>query len=325
MALMRMTLSALARSRFGAQALPRFSANGKPRPRDNMVFGFVACNFLSTHRLTKNIELLVEDNVPITKNVDKKVIINPNADERPLLVLLCWLQSKRKHIMKFVNFYMEQGFDVVTVSITPWQLMWPVNGSRIIASDLLDFLDQNKQYKRVLLHGFSVGGYMWGEVLDFVHQDRKKYDHVINRVVGHVWDSAADISEFTIGTPKAIFPNNEVLQNATRSYLEYHMKVFHKQATQYWIRSSQLFHLNLVRSPALFLVSKTDPVGSLESNMRVRDSWESLGTKTYTKVFEDTPHVGHFRAHPKEYVAELYTFLDRLQLIQNQEKIRARL
>ena len=57
------------------------------------------------------------------------------------------------------------------------------------------------------------------------------------------------------------------------------MKAFHKQATQYWIRSSQLFHLNLVRSPALFLVSDADPVGSLASNMRVRDSWESLGVK----------------------------------------------
>lgn len=155
MALMRMSLSALSRSKFGAQTLSRFSANGKPRPRDNMVnffslffcllyewkldknkiahtkvFGFVACNFLSTHRLTKNIELIAEDNVSFRP--DNKFVINPHTDDhRPLLVLLCWLQSKRKHTMKFVNFYMEQGFDVVTVSINPWQLMWPVNGSRV--------------------------------------------------------------------------------------------------------------------------------------------------------------------------------------------------
>ncbi|KAL7302884.1 uncharacterized protein LOC106653986 [Trichogramma pretiosum] len=328
MALMRMTLSALARTRFGAQAIrPKFSA--KPKPRDNMVFGFVACNFLSTHRLTKNIELLTDDvSQPAIIKPETKKIINPresNADNRPLLVLLCWLLSKRNHIMKFVNFYMEQGFDVVTVSMTPWQLMWPVKGSRIIALDLLEFLEQNKHYEQIFLHGFSVGGYMWGEVMDFVHKDRKKYDDVVNRVVGHVWDSAADISELTIGTPRAVFPNNEVLQNAMKKYLEYHMKAFHKQATQYWIRSSQLFHLNLVRSPALFIVSDTDPVGSLESNMRVKESWDSLGTKTYMKIFRNTPHVGHFRAHPKEYVAELYTFLDRLQLIRNEEKIRARL
>lgn len=62
---------------------------------------------------------------------------------------------------------------------------------------------------------------MWGELLDFVHKDRAKYEHVINRVVGHVWDSAADISELTIGTPRAVFPNNEVLQNVMKKYLEY--------------------------------------------------------------------------------------------------------
>lgn len=47
--------------------------------------------------------------------------------------------------------------------------------------------------------------------------------------------------------------------------------------------------------------------------------------QTYMKIFENTPHVGHYRAQPKEYVAELYTFLERLQLIRNEEKIRARL
>lgn len=91
---------------------------------------------------------------------------------------------------------------------------------QVIVFDLLQFLEENKQYEQILLHGFSVGGYMWGELLDFVHKDRKKYDQVINRVVGHVWDSAADISELTIGTPRAIFPNNVLLQNVMKKYLE---------------------------------------------------------------------------------------------------------
>lgn len=59
----------------------------------------------------------------------------------------------------------------------------------------------------------------------------------------------------------------------------YHLKTFYKQSTQYYIRSSQLFHTNLVHTPALFLISNTDPVGSLTSNMRVRDSWDTLGVK----------------------------------------------
>jgi hypothetical protein len=161
MAFIRLTLSTLAKNRFGNRVLTKFSA---PKPRNNMVnivyflhayslitkvirylianlisillafqmLGFVGCNFMSTHRLSKNIELITEDtNVSVIKQSKKLITPNTNIDNRPLLVLLCWLLSKPNHIRKFVNFYMEQGFDVVTVSITPWQLMWPVKGSRV--------------------------------------------------------------------------------------------------------------------------------------------------------------------------------------------------
>ena len=88
------------------------------------------------------------------------------------------------------------------------------------------------------------------------------------------------------------------------------MKTFYKPSTQYYIRSSQLFHTNLVHSPALFFISKTDPVGSLTSNLRVKESWDSLGVKIYVKIFENSPHVEHYRKYPKEYVAELYAFFE---------------
>ncbi|KAG7207132.1 hypothetical protein KM043_001006 [Ampulex compressa] len=128
-----------------------------------------------------------------------------------------------------------------------------------------------------------------------------------------------------MGTPRAIFPKNEMLRTMMEKYLEYHMRTFYNQSTQYYIRSSQLFHTTLVRSPALFLISKTDPVGTVTNNLRVRDQWDSLGIKTYVKIFDKSPHVGHFHKYPKEYVAELYAFLSRLGLIRNEEKIRARL
>jgi len=58
------------------------------------------------------------------------------------------------------------------------------------------------------------------------------------------------------------------------------MKTFHQQATQYYIRSSQVFHAaNVLRVPALLFVSKTDPVGAVTSNLSLRDTWDSLGIK----------------------------------------------
>lgn len=82
---------------------------------------------LSSHHVSKNIEFLTQDNVS-SKSLARNVNV---VNNRPLLVILTWLLSKRRHVMKFVNLYMEQGFDVAVVSLTPWQLMWPAKGSRV--------------------------------------------------------------------------------------------------------------------------------------------------------------------------------------------------
>lgn len=57
------------------------------------------------------------------------------------------------------------------------------------------------------------------------------------------------------------------------------MKTFYQQSTQYYIRSSQVFHTASLRVPALVFVSKTDPVGAVTSNLALRDTWESIGIK----------------------------------------------
>ncbi|XP_076619794.1 transmembrane protein 53-like lethal (2) k09913 [Colletes latitarsis] len=313
----RILSSTLTRTRLVSFAQPQLL-----NQRQNLTLCLLACK-LSSHRVTKSIEHITQNNRILVSNDQTQH--NKNTECRPLLIVLSWLLAKRRHVMKFINLYTEQGFDVALVSMTPWQLLWPITGSRVVAEDLLEFLIQHENYQQILLHGFSVGGYMWGEVLDLIESNRQKYANVIDRVVGQVWDSLADVTELSIGTPRAVFPKNKMLQNVLQTYLEYHMTTFYKQSTQYYIRSSQLFHSNLVHSPALFFVSKTDPVGTITNNMRVRNQWESLGVKTYVKIFEKSPHVGHFQKHPKEYVGELYAFLNELHLIQNEEKMRARL
>lgn len=49
--------------------------------------------------------------------------------------------------------------------------------------------------------------------------EQDKYQQVINRIVGQVWDSAADVTEISIGMPIAVFPKNTVMQNALKQYI----------------------------------------------------------------------------------------------------------
>lgn len=118
-------------SLLSAHALSKFKVD----ERDNIIItlfqlsSVVTCRLLSSHHITKNIELISQDKDVISRGGNNLQLNAPK--DRPLLVILSWLLSKRKHIMKFTNFYMEQGFDVVTVSISPWQLIWPTKGSRV--------------------------------------------------------------------------------------------------------------------------------------------------------------------------------------------------
>ncbi|CAK9804922.1 Transmembrane protein 53 [Anthophora quadrimaculata] len=303
-------LSTLARARFISYPKPQLL-----NKKQNLTLSLLMCK-LSSYHVTKNIEHISQGKQVTACNTEE-------SRPRPLLVLFSWLLAKRKYLMKYMDLYLEQNFDILIVSVTPWQMLWPVKGSRLVAADLLEFLTQQQNYQQILLHGFSVGGYMWGEVLDLVQSNHQKYCNVIDRIVGQVWDSLVYVTGIPLGIPRAVFPKNEMLQRILQKYLEYHLKTFYKQSTQYYVQSSHMFHRNLVRTPALFLVSKTDPVGAIIHNMRVRDQWDTLGVKTYVKIFEKSPHVGHYPMYPKEYVLELYTFLNKLSLVPNEEKMKA--
>lgn len=244
---------------------------------------------------------------------------------KPLAVMLCWLQARQKHVEKYAQLYVDIGMDVLAVTITPWQLLWPTKGTQLVARDAVQFLHANTMYNPLFLHGFSVGGYMWGECLVHIERDLAKYKSVLDRFVGQVFDSAADVSEIQVGIPKAVFPRNPKMQAALRKYIIYHMKTFHEPATSHYIRSSQMFHGNLLRSPALFFVSKKDPVGPPESNARVRDNWIRNNVEMTYKVFEKSPHVGHFQMYREEYVSMLMNHLRSVNLLQDTERVRAKL
>lgn len=84
---------------------------------------------ISTLEVTKNVVLL-------SKEKKQSRIANFKLEEnedKPLVVLLSWLMAKKKHIYKYANFYLDSGFDVLNINISPWQLLWPRKGTQVIS------------------------------------------------------------------------------------------------------------------------------------------------------------------------------------------------
>jgi len=289
-------------------SLPLFTSNIHLQPQNKLVLATMSARYLSTMELTKNMLLISNEKKQVQVNNFK---LSPPQD-KPLVVLLNWLMARPKHVNKYAKMYTTRGFDVLSVRVSPWQLLWPVKGTQVIAQDLLHFLDVNFTYSPLIIHGFSIGAYQWSEVLVRLAAEPQKYKDIIDRIIGQVWDSAADITEIPIGFPHAVFPRNPVMQKALRQYVEYHLRTFDKVATCHYLRGSQMFHTNIIKAPALFLLSKTDPIGAENSNRRVRESWERNGIDVTWQLWDKSPHVGHFAKHPQEYTEVLEKFLDKI-------------
>uniref|UniRef100_A0A1L8DC40 Putative lethal 2 k09913 isoform c n=1 Tax=Nyssomyia neivai TaxID=330878 RepID=A0A1L8DC40_9DIPT len=304
-------------------AFAAFNRNTGGRAKNNAWMMYQGSRSLTTQEITKNIHLHSDEPRDVTTDHRTLRLVKPI--DKPLAVLFMWLAVKQKHLLKFAQIYNDCGFDVVTVQITPWQLLWPTKGTQLVASDVIRFLYNNTAFNPILLHGFSVGAYLWGECLVKLATDEKKYQSLLDRICGQVWDSAADVTEIPVGVPKALFPRNPTLQAALNKYMMYHMKAFHETATSHYIRSSQMFHSTIVRKPALFLLSKTDPVGTYAANSRVRECMEANGIHVDWKCWDKSPHVQHFLKHREEYTQSLFEFLASLKVLKQHEKMRAKL
>ncbi|XP_021207818.1 uncharacterized protein LOC101742817 [Bombyx mori] len=273
----------------------------------------LSCRSVHMQNISKNMQYISKEDRKIT--LDPYTMKTNNPIQRPLCVMMNWMLAKPKHVLKYANVYLEQDFDVVAVSCSPMQLMWPVKGSKIIAADMMKFLENNPSYGPLVVHGFSVGAYVWAELLVHSLENKERYQPVLDRVNAQIWDSPADVYEIPIGLPNAVFPKNKILQKALRAYTIFHMKLLNDVATKHYMRATQVYHNTPCRAPGLFLCSLTDPIGAAKRSRHAHDTWKSLGVKVNWKCWDKSPHIQHFIYHTEEYLAALYSHLGQSGVI----------
>ena len=236
-------------------------------------------------------------------------------EKKPLVLLFAWFQSNPKHLEKFCILYTNLGFDVLVITVELMKLLRPEKGSQIVAGDILKFLEQNDFYKSILLHGFSMGGYIWGECLVKTRDHVSKYEPLIGRIKGQVWDSMTGSKEIPVGKAKAFFPNNLLLQETVRQLSVFFLDAFYNFSTKHYEKAENYFHQKPVAVPTLLIFSKTDSVGTALKSLTIADDFEALNIRVKRKCFDDSPHVGHFHKHKEEYTEELIKHLKLCKLL----------
>ncbi|KAF8787095.1 hypothetical protein HNY73_008725 [Argiope bruennichi] len=140
--------------------------------RDIIPFYKVIAPVLSRHPAVRKMHTQSINRNLQLKSVDE--IENVSGKKKPLAVILAWMLAKESHIEKFRQLYISRGFDVLTVNMAPKDLLFPVSGSQVIAKNVLDYFTLHKNYKDIVVHAFSVGGYLMGEMFEKCKKDGKK-------------------------------------------------------------------------------------------------------------------------------------------------------
>ncbi|KAL1476893.1 hypothetical protein MTO96_018035 [Rhipicephalus appendiculatus] len=239
---------------------------------------------------------------------------NSALRENPLTVLLAWMNAKDSHLQHYHDFYLQLGFDVLTVRTLPMQLAFPASGAQVVAKRLLDFLVSHPNYSRLVVHGFSVGGYQFGEVLVKIRKEGGDYNAVVPRFKAQVYDSLVDYEGIPKGFPTAL-TRSQILRKVLELVIRLQRLVLYPVSTVHWKASSRAFHDNLLTCPALMINSKRDRVASIEDNLRVANEWRQKGTDVTFCTFDDSKHVQHMGRYPDLYSSEVLRLFRKAQLI----------
>ncbi|XP_072172195.1 transmembrane protein 53-A-like [Diadema setosum] len=230
---------------------------------------------------------------------------------RPLVLLLPWLAAKQKHVSNFSRIYLDRGCDVLTVSIRAGQILLPKSGAQAVAQRVVDFLQlENNRQRPIFVHAFSVGGYLYSEILQKMIDAETTKGEITDRVIGQVYDSVVDLDKVAFGTSRALF-KNRFIQKSVELSIEGYMNMTYRLATRHYERASKLFYHNPILSPTLFYYSFADPVGSAKAIENcVETLRRDMGHQNIkTKAFNRSQHVSHMHQHREEYMCTLLNFL----------------
>jgi len=234
-------------------------------------------------------------------------------ERRPLVLLYGWLGAKPAHLQKFGYFYECKGFDVLYVQITPMQVVRPGRAQSVITM-VTDFItEESRKNQPILFHGFSVGGYVYGETMFKFKSDPAKFSNMKDRVKGQVFDSIVQLPGIPTGVSNAV-TMDPILNKTIKFSLETYLRLFEKSVMQYFRRASVEFHENPLRIPSLMFYSTNDVTVTAESLENASRGWRKRGVPVTERCWDDSPHVQHFRYHPVEYIHMLNQFLTSIKL-----------
>lgn len=224
-----------------------------------------------------------------------------SKEKRPVVLLIGWLHSKAKHVQKYAQFYNMEGMH--TISLTPRVgHVLNVPEAERLARALQDLLHQEHMVERpVVVHGFSVGGYLYGQYLHqlqrcgLLHTDAgadasaAAASKPLSKIAGQVYDSPVDFDGIPFGISRAV-TQNPLLQRSIQGAISLFLALRPTNRAAY-TASANLFKANPFSTPTHIFYSHSDPVCDVDRIESVMEAMRQRGVAVSSSEYHDTDHV----------------------------------
>lgn len=251
-----------------------------------------------------------------------------NSNRRPLAVIAGWMGAKERQLRPYVNFYHARGIDTLSFAVGPTHVLMPntalTHMERVLSAaknpqkggkDRELAVTSGQELQKVIFHHFSVGGFLYGQMLRLISEKDAQHGDVQNLIRAQIFDSPPDFRGIAKGVSRSIgvgAPVSVAVELLLRGYLkatEGTSGVVHRKA-------SEAFHNNhLTHAPSLWYYSKADPVADWKDCATVISKWQASGMHVEECVWDDTPHIQHARFDPERYFGTLDKFLVQAKVI----------
>lgn len=230
-------------------------------------------------------------------------------------VLFGWINGTEKQLMKYADIYLRRGVSAVVVQPRARHVMQPAFGAGC-AQDVAGFLEAEEPESRIFIHGFSVGGFLYGQLLrsldsvpDAIRlpRDPGVKGKWASLVAGQFFDSAVDVEGVPTGLARAATARpwaQKLISTAVSSLLSLQPAMSREHNA-----SSSAFRGHILPVPSAMLYSAHDLVADPAGIERAARQWRQRGVPVRMHRVEDSPHVQHLRHHADQYEAAVEEML----------------
>ncbi|XP_078580439.1 uncharacterized protein LOC144864340 isoform X2 [Branchiostoma floridae x Branchiostoma japonicum] len=230
-------------------------------------------------------------------------------ESRPLVLLFGWLGAKPRGLDRYRDIYTGRGYDVLTVQGKLSHFTWPPRAVTF-THDLLTLLQKQLSERRLVVHAFSVGAYLYAIFLLHLHRHPDRYDSLRARIIGQVYDSIVygGLDKMATGVAEVSPLPSALVKSAAMAYFS----LTRRYTVDTYNLAIDTFLRRQVAVPTLLFYCENDTMSRPDAMQELVQYWRQTGVALQVRSWRESRHAGHLIVHREEYLQTLGGFLDSL-------------